>query len=94
MLSFTLDTRGLDLDTSQSKLGKRAAISYILVLVLSLSYLHLFYVLISCLCTVTSAFLIIFSSPVLRLNYYFYLFADFNILKGRDLKFIFGSTVP
>ena len=83
----------LGLDTSQGKLGKRTAPACILVLVLSLSYLHLFCVLIY-LCTVSSAVLIIFSSPVLRLNCHFYLFADFNVLKGRDLMFTFGSTVP
>lgn len=78
-----------DLDTSQGKQGKRATTSYILVLVLSLSLFQLCHLLISYLCTNNSAVLIIFNSPVLRLNHHFYLFAAFNVLKIRDLMSLF-----
>lgn len=71
-----------DLDTSQGKQGKRATTSCILVLVLSLSLLQLCHLLISYLCTNNSAVLIIFNSPVLRLNHHFYLFAAFSVLKS------------
>lgn len=82
----------LDLDTSQGKLAKRAAISYILVLVLSLSYLHLFYVLISYLCTASSA-VIIFSSPVFRMNYYFYLLILMFWKAGTWCLFLFHCPI-